>query len=51
MSSQNKLLTVLSLKMFHVPYLDSLLPFYSLLGAVMSVNDVLSVFLLRGMWH
>ena len=38
---------------FHVSYLSSDFPFYSLpqVGAVMSVNAALSIFLLRGTWH
>ena len=44
-------LTILS-QCFMCPYLSSY-PSYSLLqvGAVISVNTVLSVFLLRGTWH
>ena len=47
-----KFLTSVSL-IFHVSLLEFHFPFYSLLrvGAVMSVNAAMSVFLLRGMWH
>ena len=42
-----------SFRMFHVSLPQFSFPFYSLLqvGAVMSVNAVLSVFLLRGTWQ
>ena len=47
-----KFLTIVSL-IFHVPLPGFHFPFYSLLwvGAVMSVNAAMSVFLLRGMCH
>ena len=40
-------------RMFHVSLPQFSFPFYSLLqvGAVMCVNVVLSIFLLRGMWQ
>ena len=42
-----------SFRMFHVSLPQFSFPFYSLLqvGAVMSVNAVLSVFFLRRTWH
>ena len=47
-----KFLTIVSL-IFHVPLPGFHFPFYSLLwvGAIMSVNATLSIFLLKGTWH